>query len=150
MKNKIKVKGHLQFDIIDLTTKKVIQKFSSHNLVVNTGILSILNGLAGNTFNSISKYAVGTSGASENVADVNLTNKYIRDITLATVEEDKKSVTFNFNLDSSEYNGNTIGEMGLYLSDNITLFSRRVIAVAIKKTPNIAIQGSWTITLNQE
>ena len=150
MKNKIQLKGHLKFTVRNLLTNKVIQKFSSHNVIVNSGVVNILNGLAGNTFESIAKFAVGTGDNAESITDTSLTNKFSKNISNITVEEDKKSVTFNFQLDSDEYNNKTINEMGLFLADDTTLFSKRTIAVPIEKSEAIALSGSWTITLNQE
>lgn len=150
MKNKIQLKGHLKFTVRNLLTNKVIQKFSSHNVIVNSGVMNILNGLAGNTFKSIAKFAVGTGDNAESITDTSLTNKFTKNVSNVTVEEDKKSVTFVFQLDSDEYNNKIINEMGLFLADDTTLFSRRTISVPIEKSEAIALSGSWTITLNQE
>lgn len=150
MKNKIQLKGHLKFTVRNLLTDKVIQKFSSHNVIVNGGIINILNGLAGNNSKAIAKFAVGTGNNAEYITDTSLTDKFAKNVSNVTVEEDKKSVTFAFQLNSDEYNGKIINEMGLFLADNTTLFSRRTISVPIEKSQAIALSGSWTITLNQE
>lgn len=150
MKNGIQLKGHLKFTVRNLLTDKVIQKFSSHNVIVNSGVINILNGLAGNNFKAIAKFAVGTGNNAESITNTSLTDKFTKNVSNVTVEEDKKSVTFNFQLDSNEYNNKTINEMGLFLADDTTLFSRRTITVPIEKSEVIALSGSWTITLNQE
>lgn len=150
MKNEIQLKGHLKFTVRNLLTDKVIQKFNSHNVIVNSGVINILNGLAGNNFKTIAKFAVGTGNNAESITNTSLTDKFTKNVSNTTVEEDKKSVTFNFQLNSDEYNGKIINEMGLFLADNTTLFSRRTIAVPIEKNEAITLSGSWTITLNQE
>lgn len=148
---KLKMKGHLQFTVQDTVSKKILHKFSSHNVIVNNGVLNTLK-LIGNigTLNPITKIGFGSDGTLEAVTNTGLTDAYIRNLISSQVEDDGKSVTFDFELGTIEDNPAEIREMGLYANDGTTLFSRRTIAVPIEKTEHIAISGSWTITIEQE
>lgn len=151
---KLQMKGHLQFTVLEKSSGKILQKFSSHNVITDNGVIATLKllgniGVGGN-LNPITKIGFGSNGDAEGVSDTALTDAYIRELVHSQVEDDGKSVTFDFELGTEEDNPAIIREMGLVCEDGTTLFSRRTIAVAIEKNENIAVSGSWTISIEQE
>lgn len=144
----LKVKGKLKIEVFDVEKQKVIQKYEDHNVIVNNALLQICRFIGNLNSSPVTKIGFGEGRNPPQATDFELTNSYIRAVTNSQVDDGNKSVTFNFQLDTSEYNGHNIREMGLYC-ENETLFSRRTIAVPIEKTVNIAIFGSWTIEISQ-
>jgi hypothetical protein len=118
--------------------------------VVDEGSDLLANRLINDTANDkIGKFGVGTGTVAPMATDTRstFTNLFIKDIDSANYELATQKLTFQFILELNEYNGNTIGEVGLF-SDGPTnserLFARRIIT-SIDKEDNIKLNGIWII-----
>lgn len=147
--NNLKLKGHVHFNVKDVKTGKILQTFDDHNIIVNGALLATVK-LLGNTDSPspVTKIAFGTSATSPAYTDASITNPYTKDLDDVHIESNNTSVTFDFSLGTAEDNGVTIAEIGLLCTDG-TLFARRVFPSAIVKNVNVALEGTWTITIAQ-
>lgn len=150
MKNTINVEGRLKLKVYDKKTKKVIRDVDLKNMIVVNGFYDIVRLLGTQGGAGITKFGVGTSDTPAEETDTSLSNQQTKLIDSNVIEASQKAITYNFDIETSEYNGTTINEFGLFYVDNgnDTLFSRRVLDAPIVKTINIAITGTWTISFD--
>ena len=137
------VRGHVHLEV--KRAGNLIDVDDDHNVVVLGGrarLAGLLGGRDAGKF--IANVGVGTSDSAATESDTNLTGRVL--IPVSGAEYDGAKVRFNFMIGSSQANGVTIRELGLFFSDN-TLFSRRVRRSAIGKEDDIEISGYWDIYL---
>lgn len=149
VENNLKLKGFVHCVVKDARTGKVLQTIDEHNVIVNGALLATVK-LLGNTQSPspITKIAFGTSTAAPQYTDAAIQNPYVKELDEVHIESNNTSVTFDFSLGTSEDNGVTIAEVGL-LCDDGTLFARRIFPSVIVKNINVALEGTWTITIAQ-
>lgn len=122
---------------------KVIERYESSNLVVNSGRDSASRLVGGSGANKqITQFAVGESSAAPSPTDADLSNKFIKAIDSVSYPQ-TGAAAFNWSLDFAEANGLDIYEFGLFNAGN-ELFSRKTRSL-ISKTADIRIEGTWTI-----
>ena len=137
------VRGHVHLEV--KRAGNLIDVDDDHNVVVLGGRARLAGLLGGrDTGKYIANVGVGTSDSAATESDTNLTGRVL--IPVSGAEYDGAKVRFNFMIGSSQANGVTIRELGLFFSDN-TLFSRRVRRSAIGKEDDIEISGYWDIYL---
>lgn len=123
---------------------ELIEEVTHNNLIVNSGrqALAKLLGSANPDYR-VNQIGFGSSGNPVAGTDVSLYSQvFIK--ALNGVTYSGTSVIFDYSLELSEANGETIREFGLY-TDDATLFSR-ITRNAINKTSDIRLTGTWTIT----
>lgn len=143
-----KLSGHVVLYATDISTgirKKILD---NHNLIVNDALLITARLLSNIDAEPLTHIGFGTSNIPPAITDSSLSDAYMKEIDGSAVGSDDKSCTFMFSLDTSEDNGVTISEIGLFTASE-TLFARRVLDVPIEKTENIAFDGTWTINIAQ-
>ena len=150
MKNTINVEGRLKLKVYDKKKKKVVQDIDLKNMIVVNGFYDIVRMLGNRGGASITKFGVGTSNTPAQESDTILYNQQVKPIDSNIIEANQKAITYNFDIETSEFNEMTICEFGLFYVDNgnDVLFSRRVLDSPIIKTVNIAITGTWTISFD--
>jgi hypothetical protein len=147
---------------------EIIEQYEDHNLIVNNAKLLMAHLIAGDTTGKfITNIAFGTNGTTPTPDDTMITNPFSKPVngvtypgyiteevnwgpvlglpTDLTTEWLGYQVQFNWELLTSEDNGQAIREFGL-LSGNQTLFNRKTRNSPINKEPDISIEGSWIIT----
>lgn len=137
----------------DSKTMNVIETIKKHNIVTTVGknlVASLLGIKAGVT--GINYFAVGTSNTAVALADTTLGTEVFRNVLTDAVYTNTV-VTFKFFLASTEANGNTLVEAGLF-GDNATgvedtgdLFAH-VVHNPIVKNDGVAITYSWEISIS--
>lgn len=147
--NDLKLKGRVHLEAKDVNTGKVLYTFDDHNIIVNGALLATVK-LLGNTASPspITKIAFGTSATAPQYTDSNIQNPFVKNLDDVHIESNNTSVTFDFSLGTGEDNGVTIAEIGLMCTDG-TLFARRTFPSPIVKNVNVALEGTWTITIAQ-
>ena len=152
-KEVFKIKTNLTIDIHDAKTMEIIETIKDHNLITTAGknlvrdLLGIAVGITG-----INYFAVGTDNTSPSVTDTTLGAEVFRN-TFTDVVYSSAKVTFKYFLGSTEANGNTLVEAGLFgdnataSTDSGTLFSH-VTYTPIVKTSALAVTFSWDITIS--
>jgi len=148
---------------------KVIEVYEDHNLIVDNAKLLLAHLLGGDTEGkSVTKIGFGTNGATPVPDNASLTNPFMKPVSNISypgfITEEVNwgpvlglpqdlvlpwhgyQVRFDWELLTTEDNGHSISEFGLF-SGNNTLFSRKSRNSPIVKQSDISIEGSWIITL---
>jgi len=154
------ISGNVHLKIVDAQTDQILEESIEHNLVVAVGLSELLTALKpGNpaiAFDSVkfnfNNNAVAWSNEDTvgGSIDKTLTNTVV---SVGPTPQSGCSITCSFELLASEYNGNTINELTLWLKGGVpgssvkTLFSR-IRRANIAKTSSIRIEGTWTINFS--
>lgn len=121
----------------------LVAEYTENNLIVNVGKQSLATLLgSADTDKKVTKIGFGTSGAVTAGANTSLENPFSK--ALDGVTYSGTSVLFEYALETTENNGVTIREFGLFSADD-TLFSR-IVRNPINKTSDIRLSGTWKIT----
>jgi hypothetical protein len=148
-----KANANVKIEVIDVNTKEILQVIEKHNLVVTLGrslicdLLAMTVGVTG-----LNYFAVGLSTTAVTLADIKLGTEEFRD-SFTKVTVSGNNVKYQYYLASSDANGHTLTEAGLFgdnatgTADTGTLFAR-VTHDGISKAINVAINYSWDITFN--
>ena len=140
--DKIQLRGN--FLIRVFKNGKLINKYSDHNMIVNLAKESLSKLVAGEGINKqITKIALGTDGATPTPSDEIIKNSYVKNIDGFSYPTSGQ-IKFNWSIAASEANGMSVLEFGL-LSEDGTLFARKIRNEALAKENDISIEGEWTI-----
>ena len=121
-----------------------IETIEDRNLIVNGARNQMARLIAGDFTNrSITRIAFGTNGNAPVVSDTVITNAFTKNVSGYSYPS-MGQVQINWNLLTTEDNGQAIMEFGLICGDN-TLFSRRTRENPIYKAQDISIEGQWII-----
>jgi hypothetical protein len=121
-----------------------VEYFEESNLIVNGARVQMAPLIAGDVADrSIAFIAVGTNGDAPTVSDTEITEDFTKAVDGFEYPADGQ-VQVNWKLLVSEANGMAIREFGLLTEDG-TLFARRVRANPIYKESDISIEGKWII-----
>lgn len=119
-----------------------------HNLVVLSGrnlLRDVLGGTVGTTAAAIMHIAVGTSGTAPAVGNTALGAEVYRQVITGTSTTDG-SLNVQGYLGSSEANGNTLAEAGLFAT-NGTMVARALFDTPIEKTTTQTVSLSWDLNI---
>lgn len=138
--------GTVTTTIICGVTGKVLNTDTIKNLVVDLGkemLLDLITGVT--TGNSIVQIGFGTGTVAPADGDTGLTTQFLRASGAVTTPAAKQRMITSTLL-TSEYNGNTIQEMGLFgATPGNLMFNRVLRAGGIVKTSAIAVKVDWTL-----
>jgi hypothetical protein len=128
---------------------ELVYEFDKQNLVVTGGKSVMANLLAyANSDFVIDGIGFGTGSAAPALTDTGLTGSFTKPLGAVSFPS-PNSVKWEWVLDFSEFNGNTLRELGLYSGftspDPATLFARIVTSPTVK-TSTLRLEGSWKIT----
>lgn len=147
--DKIPLGGNLNIRVYKLINKKkvLIDRFSDHNMIVNTGKQLLTYLLAGEPGNhKITKVGVGENTTAPDETDTApLLNQFIKPVEGYNFLADN-IVQFQIEFNTGEANGLNIAEFGLF-SESEVLFARKTRIPAIPKDGDVIIEGDWTIFL---
>ncbi len=114
------------------------------NLVVDLSKQQLARLIGGDVANrSITKIGFGTSGTAPAAGNTSLTDAYVKALGAVTYPA-TNSVQFAFTLGTSEANGKSIQEFGLFTNGDV-LFARKTRAGAIVKDSDLSLSGTWRI-----
>ena len=150
METKIKINTNVTITVREIKTNKILKVIKEHNLAVTTGRDLLRNFLNGDVVTGLTYLGIGTDNTAVVAGDVLLGGEVFRKVFTTQTK-----TTANLNLmtyiSSTEGNGNTIAEAGLFgngasgSADSGTLYAR-VIHTAIEKTTSIGITYDWDVT----
>jgi hypothetical protein len=122
----------------------LIELVKGSNLVVAGGreACAILAG-SGDTDKIVDEIQFGTSDTATNISDTAVTGGYAKSFD-SVAYPTAGTVRYVGSLETSENNGVTIKEVGLFCADG-TMFARYVIG-SIAKTAAIRIEVTWDVT----
>jgi hypothetical protein len=162
------IKPHGIFKMTVRKAGKIIERYEDHNLIVDNAKLLMAHLVGGDTAGTpITNIAFGTNGTPPTPDDTAITNPFSKPVSHVSYPGFKADevnwkfvlglsddlitewtgyqVQFDWELRTSEDNGQAISEFGL-LSGNKTLFNRKTRDNPIHKASDISIEGSWIIT----
>lgn len=142
-----KAKGEFHIEV--RRKGQIVDEWSDHNLVVETGRTRLANLAAGLSDKCITQIGVGTGKDVEDEADTELQDQQLFPLTNTSV--DGRDAKFEFVIGAEDANGLAITEFGLFCADD-TMFSHRVrrdedtmkVGV-IDKMEDIEIHGYWIL-----
>lgn len=123
---------------------KLIDEFEERNLIVNAARVQMAHLIAGDTAErSIKFISFGTSGTAPQATDTAITNPYPKPVSGFSYPA-MGQCQIDWSLTTAEANGKAIMEFGLLTEDG-SLFCRRVRTTPINKESDISLEGTWTI-----
>ncbi len=123
---------------------ELIDTYEDNNLIVSAAKVSLAALLSGDGASKIvTKIAFGTNGTAPASSDTAITGAYTKNVVGHSYPATGQ-VEFSWNLLTGEANGMQIKEFGL-ISEDGTLFARKVREEAIPKADDISIEGQWLI-----
>lgn len=123
---------------------RLLREEHGHNRVPHAGRNLLRDLLHGDSVTGITEFALGTSATATTNADTTLGAQVLRD-TVTQLLKTSLTVTAKYFLSSSQLNGTTIREAGLFNDDDV-LIARYVLTTPIAKTAAIAVTLTWSIT----
>lgn len=128
--------------------RKIAEEWG-HNRVTHAGREMLRDLLAGDAgLSGITDFAFGTGDTAAAFGDTVLEAQIFRS-AVSDLVKDTLRLTAKYFLSSTQLNGETIREAGLF-SDEDTLFARYVLPTPIAKTAVIAVTFTWGITFTGE
>ena len=149
-KDSLKLKGRFTMQCLDKVTGKVLYEYVDDNLVVDLGRHATVLLLGGDpSAAAVTQIGVGTNNTAPTNADTSLTGLFIKALnTGSTVNTyTTNTVTFGYQIDTTEANGMTIWEFGLFTASSV-LVAHKVLSASIIKNSSFAIAGTWTLTVS--
>jgi hypothetical protein len=129
---------------------ELVYEFDKQNLVLTRGKAVMANLLAyGDADRIIDGIGFGTDSAAPALTDQVLAGSFTKPIKEGAVSfPSLNSVKWEWDLDFSEFNGNTLRELGLYsgVRAGIEVLFARIVTSPIAKTSTLRLEGSWKIT----
>lgn len=141
---KIKCRGLVTIEQVDVRTGRVIHRQSGSNLVVTAGfniIRDLLYGDAG----VLTYFAIGTSSTAAALGQTALVTEVFR-TTITTKTKASAKLTCVLYLSSTLANGNTISEAGLFDVGGVNMYARYVLGTPIVKVADLAVTFTWELT----
>lgn len=123
---------------------KLIETYEDKNLVVDLSKQQLARLIGGDVTNrSITKIGFGTNGTAPAAGNTTLTDAYVKLLGGVSYPA-TNSVEFAFTLGTTEANGKSIMEFGLFTGGDV-LFARKTRLGAIVKDSDLSLAGSWRI-----
>ncbi|NCE85285.1 hypothetical protein [Pseudomonas sp. Q1] len=124
---------------------ELIDVIKERNLIVDGSKQIHAQLLGGSVANqSVTKIGFGTSTVAPAPGNIALTGQYLKALDGITYPQ-ANQVSFQFSLGTSENNGVSIGEFGLFTGGNV-LYARKTRTTAIPKASDLSFTGSWIIS----
>lgn len=150
IKENINIEGHFAATIFEKNKNiwQPIEKIDVKNQILNDMLTHVVNMMAYDYTNEITKLTFGTNDATPVRTDTRsvMTDAYTNMLIGSPVLSTYNSIKYEFSLLPSENNGVTITEYALTLTDDTIV--TRVVSGEVVKSDNIRIDGSWEITFN--
>ena len=124
---------------------ELIEVFDEKNLIVTNSKQIHAKLLGGSVANqSVTQIGFGTNGTAPAAGNTGLTGTYLKAVDAVSYPATNQ-VQFNFSLSSSENNGMSILEFGLFTAGG-ALYARKVRSAPLNKDSDLSLSGSWIIS----
>jgi hypothetical protein len=142
----VRTRDNVTIDVVDVLTGRVVHRERGHNLVMNGGLNLLRDFLAGDAVAGATHFALGTGNTAAALADTGLAAEVHRG-PVALAVKTAQAVTLRYYISSTQLNGTTIREAGLFNAASLgTLIARYVLGTPISKTSSIAVVFSWDVS----
>jgi hypothetical protein len=146
MRQGLEIRANVTVCVVDAATRRVLRVERQHNLVVTTGLNLIRDLLNGDAVAGLTYFAVGTGTTPVASTDTTLAAEVFRDAVTQTIKGTAE-LTVKYFLPTTQANGNTLAEAGLFNAASVgTMFARVVLAATIVKTSAIEVTFAWDLT----
>jgi len=142
----VAVRANVAIDICDAATGAVLRHEDVHNLVLLAGRNQLRDALNGEVITAPSWMALGTGTTTVNPADTALAGEALRDVVTSRAKG-SGTLTFKYFLTSTQGNGITFREAGLFNANPGGILFARALFAPIAKTASITVLWAWTITI---
>ena len=146
-KDGIGIRGELEIEVRDAKTDRLIRHDLIKNKVVDTGLDLVRDLMLGNNF-APTHIAVGTNNTAPVAGDTTLNTEVFRNVITRRIVASKQA-KFQLFITSSEANGNTLVEAGIFNQATVGDMLSRVTFTDIIKTSALTVTLTWTITLSE-
>ena len=141
----IKVRRNVLVEVHDVRTGRLLHSERGSNLVVAAGLAGIALATAGDITQSPQYLGAGTGTTAITLGDTSLENEVGSRVLLGSTTGSGYVGSFKGMFGSSELNGNTLSNVGLFDSASGTnLLSAYILATTVAKTTSISLTISWT------
>lgn len=120
------------------------------SIVPNDGLDLIRDWLAGDTVDDPTHIAVGTGTATPLVTDTALVTEVLREVFSQVSKGTTGKVTFEMTLATTEANGNTLTEVGIFNAASAGDLLARVVFPGIAKTSSFELKIEVEITIQRK
>lgn len=136
------ISGQLTLTVTDKNGDVAV--YRSPNLVVEVGTHVIARCIGHDSGSMVNTFKAGTDNTAAASTDTDL-GASVFSKTIDTITYQDNTATVGFLMDTTEGNGNTLEEWGIFASDGTMI--ARWVDVAIAKTSSNQVQGSWVFTI---
>lgn len=146
------VRGRAVFEWHDVRTGALVHRSEKHNIVTNAGLDLFVTLITGDSTDYPSHMAIGTDDTAAAVTDTAL-GAEVSPRQAFTTETTSSTGIIQWKgfWNSTEANGNTIAEAGIFnASSSGTMSNRVVLSPALSKTNSLSLTITWTFTLTDE
>lgn len=143
------LRANVRIEVRDAQTDALLEWRAVHNLVVDAGIGQILDRIFNDTTTGpkfITHFAVGTSNAAVTSGQTALTAETFRD-ALTQVTRLNAVLTVRQFLSSTQANGVTLQEAGIFNASSGGTMLARAVYTGIAKDATRTVTFIWTFTL---
>jgi hypothetical protein len=143
----LRVRCNVTIAIVDAVTGQVRREHHGHNLVTNAGLAAIAAAFGSSTAGLVTHFGLGSSNTAAAAGDVALGSEVSKPL-ITYVSSSGAVATMQYYLSSSQLNGSTLREAGLWCNTT-TLLARYIFSDAdfAPKTNAVAGVFTWTLTI---
>ena len=140
--------GRVLVEIHDATTGELVRSWDQNNIVTNVGLDLFATLITGDSTSYPSHMAIGTGSTAAAATDTALVAEVDRNAFASETTASTGVITWKGFWNSSEANGNTIAEAGVFNDASAgTMSNRVVLSSTVAKTSSISLTVTWTFTL---
>lgn len=140
---RLEARANVLVETVDARTGRVLARERKHNLVTDAG-LNLLRDLVHGDGVTISHGAVGTDATAPAAGDTTLAAETLRDL-IAQRTKAAQELAVKFVVGSTQGNGTTLREAGLFNAASSGTLYARVTPTAVAKTDAILVIYTWTL-----
>jgi hypothetical protein len=146
MRDRVPVAGNVAIEVCAAASGALLRLETAHNLVVLTGRNQIRDALYGDHIAAPAWMALGTGTTTPVSTDTTLATEVLRDVLTARAKG-SGTITFKYYLTSTQGNGITFREAGLFNAQSGGTLFARTLFTPIDKTASITVLWAWTVTI---
>lgn len=139
----VHARANVLVETVDARSGRVLFLARSHNLVTDAG-LNLLRDLVYGDGVTITHGAVGTDATTPDPSDTTLAAETVRDL-IAQRTKAAQELVVKFVVGSTQGNGTTLREAGLFNAASAGTLYARVTPTAVVKTDAILVIYTWTL-----
>jgi len=138
---------NVMIEVRDGDTGPVIARQEGHNLVVNEGLDIIRDMLGGDLNEEPTDIAVGTDNTAVVATDTTMGLEVFRNQITRRLDS-AQQITFQLFISTTQANGNTLVEAGLFrVKNQVDRLFARIVYLPIVKTVSVSVTYTWQVTL---